>query len=208
MKLNIIDINGKQTGTSEVVFLESTLDDGLIHGHYLLDKYQKSAVRAGTASTKTKGEVSGGGVKPYKQKGTGHARRGSNRTPLRVGGGIVFGPKPRSFKHKLNSKQIALALRSAFAAKQENMVVLDVPADSLIKTAVIAKVLAGLNISEGRRALFILDINDHNIELGARNLANISIAYPNKIPVSVLLNADKVLISQAALAVLKEKVLV
>jgi large subunit ribosomal protein L4 len=208
MKLSVVDINGKKQEDQNFTSLERPVDAGVMHANYLLERYQRAAARQGSSSTKTKAEVSGGGCKPYRQKGTGHARRGSNRTPLRPGGGIVFGPKPRDFSFKMNRKVIKLSIKSILTAKQDKLRILKVAEDQLLKTSQMANFLKVNKIESGKKALFLLDFNeDLNLERAVRNLANVKIASPHYIPISVAADADLIVVSVAAYAILQEKVL-
>ena len=207
MKLSVVDIKGAKQESVDFSALERDLDSGLQHVNHLLDRYQKAVIRQGSSSTKTKAEVSGGGAKPYRQKGTGHARRGSNRTPLRPGGGIAFGPKPRSYAFKLNNKAVKLSVKSILTAKSDAIVILKDAESQVLKTAQMVKFLEAQKITTAQKALFVLDLNeDLLLERAVRNIANVKIATPNSIPVSVASEADLIVLSPASYAILKEKV--
>jgi len=208
MSITVLDINAKEIGKEDVVFLPKSDHPALAHNHYLLNNYQGNALRAGTSSSKTRADVSGGGAKPYNQKGTGHARRGSNRTPLRRGGGVIFGPKPRSFKTKLNKKNIQLATRSVLNEKSDQISVLRFEESSLLKTRDIVQFLTKKNIQKNQKVVFVLDMyQDLNIELAVRNIKNVQIVFHHMLRVTVLLDADAIFFSQIAWDSTKERVL-
>jgi large subunit ribosomal protein L4 len=209
MSLKVYNIDAKEVDQLEPSFLEREMDAKLVHNHYQLHRYQLAALRAGTASTKTKGEVSGGGSKPYKQKGTGHARRGSNRTPLRPGGGIVFGPKPRSYSFKLNSKVITLTLKSALSAKRDIINVLRLTNDEMVKTASMVAFFAKQGVGNDKKILAIIDKkHDDVLFMAIRNIANVQVVDVNYMYIEPVLSADYIVVSDAAFISLKEKSLV
>lgn len=160
---------------------------------------QLSNRRVGTACTKTRGEVSGGGRKPWPQKGTGRARVGSIRSPLWVGGGVVFGPKPRSYKKKVNAKKIKIALRSALSQKVEErkLTVLDKLELPEIKTKAIVALLDRLALKG--TTLFILNSVDEKVIKSARNLPQVKVIFPNNLNVYDLLYYDNLIITKDAL---------
>ena len=165
---------------------------------------QLAGRRTGTADTKTRGEVRGGGKKPYRQKGTGRARQGTRTAPHYRGGGVVFGPHPRSYEQRLPRKMKRLALRGALTAKlgDEAIKVIDTFALEAIKTRDLAAVLGAL---EARgRILLIAPGRDERLELSARNLPTVEIILADSLNVVDLLNADVVLIEQSALARMEE----
>ena len=173
----------------------------VMHQAYLR---QLANARQGTASTKTRGAVSGGGAKPYRQKGTGRARQGSKSAPHYRGGGAVFGPHPRSYEQRLPRKMKRLALRGALTAKFGDgaIKVIDAFGIDAIKTRELVNVLGAL---EARgRVLVIAPGRDQNLELSARNLPKVEILLADSLNVVDLLNADLVLIEQSALARMEE----
>ena len=165
-----------------------------------------AAARQGTASTKTRAMVRGGGRKPFKQKGTGRARQGSIRAPHMVGGGVTFGPHPRSYEKKVNKKVRNLALRSALSAKVAagNILVLDYDGIETPKTKVIVNLVNKVDAKQ--KQLFVVGdlIKDYNLYLSARNLENAVILQPNEIGVYWLLKQEKVILTKEALAVVEE----
>lgn len=166
---------------------------------------QRASLRQGTHAHKNRSLVSGGGKKPWRQKGTGRARQGSNRSPQWRGGGTVFGPTPRSYAYKLPQKVRQLALKSVLSAKvaNEKLIAVDALNFAAPKTAEFAKVLSALSIE--RKVLVVLP-NEGNefAELSARNLANVKVSTANSVSVLDLVNTDKVLATQAALSQIEE----
>jgi large subunit ribosomal protein L4 len=165
---------------------------------------QLAGRRTGTHDTKTRGEVRGGGRKPYRQKGTGRARQGSIRAPHYKGGGAVFGPHPRSYEQRLPRKMKRLALRGALTAKlgDEAIRVIDSFGLEAIKTSELVGVLAALK-ADGR-VLVIAPGRDERLELSSRNLPTVEVILADSLNVVDLLNADVVLIEQPALARMEE----
>jgi large subunit ribosomal protein L4 len=165
---------------------------------------QLAGRRTGTHDTKTRGEVRGGGRKPYRQKGTGRARQGSIRAPHYKGGGAVFGPHPRSYEQRLPRKMKRLALRGALTAKlgDEAIRVIDSFGLEAIKTSEFVGVLAALK-ADGR-VLVIAPGRDERLELSSRNLPTVEVILADSLNVVDLLNADVVLIEQPALARMEE----
>jgi large subunit ribosomal protein L4 len=165
---------------------------------------QLAARRTGTSDTKTRGEIRGGGRKPYKQKGTGRARQGTVTAPHYRGGGVVFGPHPRSYEQRLPRKMKRLALRGALTAKlvDEQLKVIDTFGLDAIKTKDLAVVLRAL-AADGR-VLVVSPGRDQNLELSARNLPTVEIILADSLNVVDLIKADLVLIEQPALARMQE----
>ena len=160
--------------------------------------------RQGTHSTKTRSEVRGGGRKPYRQKGTGRARHGSIRSAQYVGGGIIFGPKPRDYSYTLPKKMRRLALKSALSAKYNSgsIIVLDTLELPEIKTKLMVNILAKIGVE--RTALVVLDDKNENVELSARNLVGIQLARVNTINVFDILKFDKFVMTKAAVEKVQE----
>ena len=178
-----------------------------MHVMYLALKRQLNNGRAGTACTKTRAEVSGGGKKPWKQKGTGRARAGSLRSPLFRGGGVIFGPKPRSYETSLPQKARKLALKSALSAKLEAMtIVKDFSEISEPKTKVMAKALKELNATG--KILIIADLNaeeNKNLVLSARNIASVKLLLPSNLNVKDLVDADTIIATESAINSITER---
>ena len=167
---------------------------------------QLAHARQGTASTLTRSEVAGGGRKPYKQKGTGRARQGSIRTPLRPGGGVIFGPKPRSYELAMNRKERRLALRTALMARIDDITVvkgfgsdLDTP-----KTKEIVAALGRFGVDPGAKALLVLHNPSEAVRLSVRNLKTVKLIAADQLNVFDLLHASKLVLSVEALNKIQE----
>ena len=165
---------------------------------------QLAGRRLGTSDTKTRGEVAGGGKKPYRQKGTGRARQGSRRAPHFTGGGVVFGPHPRSYAQRLPRKMKRLALRGALTAKfgGDAIRVLDAFGLEAIKTKELLGVLGNLKVAG--RVVIVSPARDERLDLSARNLPRVAVLLADSRNVVDLLNADTIVIEQTALARLEE----
>src|SRR5438093_3050153 len=165
---------------------------------------QLAGRRMGTHDTKTRGEVAGGGRKPYRQKGTGRARQGSRRAPHFAGGGVVFGPHPRSYEQRLPRKMKRVALRGALTAKLGDAAIKVIDSFGLeaIKTRELAAVLAALQANG--RVLVVAPGRDEKLDLSARNLPTVDVILADSLNVVDLLRADIVLIEQSALARMEE----
>ncbi len=204
--LNIYDLTGKQTGTVEAKNEVFGIEPNQAVLHEVLTA-ELAAARQGTAATKTRAMVRGGGRKPFKQKGTGRARQGTIRAPHMVGGGVAHGPLPKSYEKKINKKVRLLAIRSALSAKVAN-------GDIIVLDAVIEKpntkaIVNFTNILNAKtKQLFVVndlvEQNDWNIFLSARNLENAMILQPNEIGVYWLLKQNKVIVTKEALATIEE----
>jgi large subunit ribosomal protein L4 len=167
---------------------------------------QMANARQGNASTKTRAEVSGGGRKPWRQKGTGRARAGSNRSPLWRGGGVIFGPKPRDYSTKMNRKERRLALRTAFQSRVEDLVIVQDFAEQLPrpKTKDLTQAIARWGIDSTAKILLILSERDETVYLSARNIVNLKLISASGLNVYDLLAADKILVTASALAKIQE----
>lgn len=172
-KIAVYDINRKQVAERELedAVFNTEVKEYLIHD---MVRYQLAARRQGTAKTKGRSEVRGGGRKPYKQKGTGNARQGSSRAPNHVGGGTVFGPTPRDYDFKLNRKVKKAALKSALSARyrDDQMVVLNALELEQVSTKGFVEVLKRFELG---KALVVIESDNHNLELSARNLPNVKV---------------------------------
>ena len=166
---------------------------------------EQAARRRGTAATKTRAMVSGGGAKPWRQKGTGRARAGSNRSPIWTGGGVVFGPQPRSYTFKVNRKEQRAALRSALSlhAERGSVAVLDASAFTAPKTRQAFDLLDGWE--QRRPTLVVLSPEESNAALSFRNIPRVAVLTPENVGVTDLLGAASLLLSEAALAALTER---
>lgn len=176
------------------------INDGLMHQAVLV---YLAAQRRGTHSTKTRGLVSGGGKKPWRQKGTGRARVGSSRNPIWRGGGVAFGPQPRSYKIAMPKKMRRLALLSALSAKAQDgdIIIFDDLNFAAPKTKEMAKVLKAVS---AQNSLLVLDKDDINVMLSARNLAGVMAATPTSLNTYIILLHDKLVLTKGALATLEE----
>ena len=163
-----------------------------------------TAQRQGTQSALTRSEVSGGGKKPWRQKGTGHARQGSTRAPQWTHGGVVFAPKPRDYVKLMNKKQRALAIKSALSDKTLNksLIVLDKMEATEFKTKTVAAMLSA--VGAGKKSLIILDENNKFAVNSARNIPGVKTAQTNTISAYDIINADSLIITKAAVANLEE----
>jgi large subunit ribosomal protein L4 len=199
------DWQGAESGQAELnlaVAKETTAAD-LLHRAVLR---QLAHARQGTASTLTRAEVAGGGRKPYKQKGTGRARQGSIRTPLRPGGGIVFGPKPRTYSLSLNRKERRLALRTALMSRIDDITVVKGFGDTLQtpKTKEITAALGRLGLTPETRVLLVIDGASETLKLSVRNLERVKLIAADQLNVFDLLNAHKLVLNEGALAKIQE----
>ena len=165
---------------------------------------QRASLRQGTHKVKTRSEVRGGGRKPWRQKGTGRARQGSIRSPQWRGGGVVFGPTPRSYGYKLPQKVRRLALKSVYSAKvaEEKFVAVESLSFAAPKTAEFANVLSALNVDS--KVLVILEEGNEFAALSARNLPNVKVATATTASVLDIVNSDKLLVTKEAISTIEE----
>ena len=165
----------------------------------------RAGLRQGTYKVKTRAEVSGGGRKPWRQKGTGRARQGSIRSPQWVGGGVALGPVPRDYSIKMNRKERRLALKSALSYKvrEENLIVVDNIEVASNKTKDMIKVLEELNVAD-KKVLIVMDELTENVILASRNLANVLLMEPVELNVLDIVNADVLLLNKQALNEIEE----
>lgn len=205
--LDVYKLNGEKSGKvtlNEEIF---GIEPNKSVMHEVLTA-ELAAARQGTASTKTRGEVSGGGAKPFRQKGTGRARQGSSRAPHMVGGGVVHGPKPRSYDKKVNKKVRKLAIKSALSAKfaAGNIIVLENDLE-MPKTKNVIEFDKALNILGNKQLFVIADMikdKDYFLYLSARNIEKTSVIEPNNLSVYWLLKQEKVIITKEALQQIEE----
>ena len=197
------DMTGKQTGTMELNADIFGIKPNAAVMHSVVVNYLANQ-RQGTQSTLTRAEVRGGGKKPWRQKGTGHARQGSTRAPQWTHGGIAFGPKPRSYNYVLPKKMRRLAIKSAFSSKVAagEMLVLDEMSMTEIKTKTVATMLKALEAD--RKVLLVLPEKDETIIRSARNIPGVKTALVNTLNVYDILNADKFIVVKDAVAKLEE----
>ena len=202
-KTNVYDMTGKQVGEielSEAVFgIEP--NEAVVHD---VVKNHLANCRQGTQSALTRAEVSGGGIKPWRQKGTGRARQGSTRAPQWTHGGVVFAPKPRDYSYTLNKKVKKLAMKSALSAKAQegNVVVIDSIKMEEIKTKSFKAFLSAVGCD--CKALVVTAENDQIVVKSARNIPGVLVTFANLINVYDILNAKKFVVDQAALAKIEE----
>ncbi len=201
--VDIYNVDGKVVGNmdlNENVFGVVVRPDVM---HEVVVNYLANQ-RQGTQSTKTRTEVRGGGIKPWRQKGTGRARQGSIRAPQWVGGGVALGPKPRDYRYNVNKKVRQLALKSALSSKVEEneLIVLDSFACEEVKTKQVVALLKNLNVNE--KALLVLPENDKNIVLSARNIKGVDTTYVGAINTYEVLNHTKCIILKDAVTKLEE----
>ena len=201
-KVSVYNMEGSQVGEielSDAVF-GVKVNEHLVHMAVL---QQLANNRQGTQKAKTRSEVSGGGRKPWRQKGTGHARQGSTRAPQWTGGGVVFAPTPRDYSFKLNKKEKQLALKSALTSRvaEEKIFVLDALKMDEVKTTKFQAVLDALKVN---KALVVLEENDQNVILSARNIPNVKTAQTNTINVYDILKYDTLVITKDAVSKIEE----
>ena len=200
--VSVYNMEGKEVGTMELndAVFGVEVNEHLVHMAVVSQLANK---RQGTQKAKTRSEVSGGGRKPWRQKGTGHARQGSTRAPQWTGGGVVFAPTPREYSFKMNKKEKRMALKSALTSRvQENkLIVLDELKFDAIKTKSMKAVLDNLNVT---KALVVLNDNDKNVVLSARNIANVATAQTSTINVYDILKYNTVVVTKAAVATIEE----
>ena len=200
--VKVYNIEGKEVGTMELsdAVFGVEVNEHLMH---LAVVSQLANKRQGTQSAKTRAEVSGGGRKPWRQKGTGHARQGSTRAPQWTGGGVVFAPKPRDYSVKMNKKEKAAAIKSALSSKvaEEKFIVVDGLAFDEIKTKKMAAVLENLKVN---KALVVLDKKDDNVILSARNIPEVRTVLSGSVNVYDVLKYGNVVITKEAVAQIEE----
>ena len=200
--VKVYNIEGKEVGTIELndAVFGVEVNEHLMH---MAVVQQLANKRQGTQKAKTRSEVSGGGRKPWRQKGTGHARQGSTRAPQWTGGGVVFAPTPRDYSFKLNKKEKRAALKSALTSRvlENKFIVLDEMNFGEIKTKNFQNMLNNLSVS---KALVVLEEGNTNAVLSARNIADVKTAGTNTINVYDILKYNTVIVSKAAVATIEE----
>ena len=201
-KVSVYNMEGKQIDTielSDAVF-GVEVNEHLVH---MAVVQQLANNRQGTQKAKTRSEVSGGGRKPWRQKGTGHATQGSIRAPQWTGGGVVFAPVPRDYSFKLNKKEKRAALKSALTDKLANakLIVVDELKFDTVKTKNFAQVMNNLEVNNG---LVVVNENDTNVMMSARNIPTVKMALPNTINVYDIMKAGKVVLTKDAVKTIEE----
>ena len=198
----VYNMEGKEVGTIELndAVFGVEVNEHLVH---MAVVQQLANNRQGTQKAKTRSEVSGGGRKPWRQKGTGHARQGSTRAPQWTGGGVVFAPVPRDYSFKMNKKEKRAALKSALTSKVQDakLIVVDELKLDSIKTKAFATVMSNLNVNKG---LVVLAENDANVVLSARNMADVDTTLVNNINVYDVVNAKTVVLTKDAVEKIQE----
>ncbi|MEG1992711.1 MAG: 50S ribosomal protein L4 [Acetivibrio sp.] len=200
--VSVYNMEGKEVGSLELndTIFAAPINEHLVHMAVVSQLANK---RQGTQSSKTRAEVRGGGRKPWRQKGTGHARQGSTRAPQWTGGGVVFAPKPRDYSFKMNRKEKAAAIRSALTSRvmENKLLVLDELKFDEVKTKKMVSVLNNLKV---RKALVVVAEKDENVMLSARNIPAVRATFSNTINVYDILKYDNVVITKDAVAKLEE----
>ena len=200
--VSVFNMEGKEVGTIELndAVFGVEINEHLVH---MAVVQQLANNRQGTQKAKTRSEVSGGGRKPWRQKGTGHARQGSTRSPQWTGGGVVFAPVPRDYSFKMNKKEKKAALKSALTSKVQDakLIVVDELKLDSIKTKAFATVMSNLNVNKG---LVVLAENDANVVLSARNMADVDTTLVNNINVYDVVNAKTVVLTKDAVEKIQE----
>ena len=200
--VSVYNIEGKEVGSIELndAVFGVEVNEHLVH---MAVVNQLANNRQGTQKAKTRSEVSGGGRKPWRQKGTGHARQGSIRAPQWTGGGVVFAPVPRDYSFKLNKKEKRAALKSALTDKVANakLIVVDELKFEEIKTKNFAQVMKNLDVNNG---LVVVNENDVNVMMSAKNIADVKMALPNTINVYDIMKAGKVVLTKDAVKTIEE----
>ena len=201
-KVSVFNMEGKEVGTMDLndAVFGVEVNEHLVH---MAVVQQLANNRQGTQKAKTRSEVSGGGRKPWRQKGTGHARQGSIRAPQWTGGGMVFAPVPRDYSFKLNKKEKRAALKSALTDKVQNsnLIVVDELKFDEIKTKNFVQVMDNLKVQKG---LVVIDDNDTNVVMSARNVEGVDTTLVNTINVYDIMKAKKVVLTKAAVAKIEE----
>ena len=206
MSKEILSTNGEKLG--EITLEKSVFGvEPNLHVMHLALRRQLNNARQGNACAKTRAEVAGGGRKPWKQKGTGRARAGSLRSPLFAGGGVIFGPKPRSYAFNMPQKARQLALKSALSARKAQLVVVkDFSTIAEPKTKLMVSALKALNVSG--KVLVVADTKaeeNKNLELSARNIPSVKLLLPSNLNVKDLLEADFVVMTESAVNEITER---
>ena len=200
--VSVFNMEGNEVGTMELndAIFGAKVNEHLVH---LAVVSQLANKRQGTQKAKTRSEVSGGGRKPWRQKGTGHARQGSTRSPQWTGGGMVFAPVPRDYSFKMNKKEKRAALKSALTSRVQanKLIVLDQLTMDAPKTKAMQNVLNSLNVN---KALVVTKENDANVVLSARNIPEVKTSLVNTINVFDILKYNTVVATKAAVASIEE----
>jgi large subunit ribosomal protein L4 len=196
---------GEEVGQATVE-LRVAKEENASHVVHRSLRLQMANNRQGNASAKTRAEVRGGGRKPWRQKGTGRARAGSIRSPLWRGGGVIFGPKPRDYSHKINKKEKRLALRTAFMGRLEDLIVVEEFAGQLPrpKTKELLNAMGRWGVQTDEKVLLILSEKQDNVYLSGRNVANLKIILSTHLNIYDILAADKIVTTPTGLEKIQE----
>ncbi|KAJ4970395.1 hypothetical protein NE237_003494 [Protea cynaroides] len=198
--LPIISFDGEKIGETYLALKSASMDTAraVVHRGMITDLQNK---RRGTASTLTRGEVRGGGKKPYAQKKTGHARRGSQRTPLRPGGGVIFGPKPKDWSIKINRKEKRLAISTALSSAAVNMIVVEDFSDKFEKpkTKEFIAAMKRWGVDPKEKSMFLLTEVPDNVKLSSRNIGTLRLLTPRTLNLFDILNSDKLVLTRPAI---------
>ena len=199
----VVDMTGKEVSTMELSEAVFGIEPNAVVMHHMVVNYLANQ-RQGTQSALTRAEVSGGGRKPWRQKGTGHARQGSTRAPQWTHGGIVFAPKPRDYSYTVNKKVRRLAMKSAFSAKVQagELIVVDAITTEEFKTKTMANMLKA--VGSEKKALIVLPAVDKKVINSARNIPGVKTAQVNELNVYDILNADKLIVAKEAVEKIQE----
>lgn len=201
----VIDWTGNEVGevNLDLRVAKEASAKGLVHRALVR---QLANARQGTASSKTRAEVRGGGRKPFRQKGTGRARQGSTRSPLTRGGGAIFGPKPRDYETKMNRKERRLALRTAFIGRAADLIIVEDFAINLAqpKTKELCQALERWGVTVGKKTLIITDRKDENVVLSARNIQKLQLIAADQLNMFDILNSEKIVATRSAIARIHE----
>ena len=202
-KVNIINLNGEKVKDIKLNDAIYNIESNEVVVKKALD-LQLASLRQGTHKTKTRAEVSGGGRKPYKQKGTGNARQGSTRAPHYRHGGVAFGVTPRDYTFKMNKKERVLALRSVLSmkAKENNIKVIDSLTVESLKTKDLKNMLSNLGLNG--KTLFITSNDAENLYLASRNLNNVGVLLTSELNVYDMLHADTIVLDEEAVKQIEE----
>lgn len=205
IQYNSLDLDGQVLNNEHKLELTVLENSGnyLIHKDILRHQISK---KQGTVSTKTRSEVRGGGRKPWKQKGTGRARAGSNRSPLWKGGGVIFGPKPKTTVLKLNKKERKLALQTLLYNKRNNVLIIDGLEESVTnpKTKILGNILKNCRVQLGEKVLLIVSKKTIPIKLSVRNIKNVELISASNLNTLSLLRAKQILLTPSAINDIKE----
>lgn len=201
-KATVVDMTGKKVGEVDLSDAIFGIEPNVSVVHEAVKNHLANC-RQGTQSALTRAEVSGGGIKPWRQKGTGRARQGSTRAPQWTHGGVVFAPKPRSYSYTLNKKVKRLALKSALSAKaaEGNVIVVDGLSLDAVKTKSMAAFLGNL---EAKKAVLVTPEVNENVVLSARNIPGVVTTTAKLLSVYDIVNANQFIVDKAALAVIEE----